>query len=124
VRSDEFEQAKWVSDLVALNWDMVLVNNSVITGDADYTLRRLYHSTANRTGYANPQLDSLLDGAAASVDQKKRQDLYSQADKIIWDDAVGIFPFEYLETYVYHKNLQCLVVTPNETPEFNRVTVG
>ncbi len=125
VRSQEQERAQWLKDLLALNWDLDFQSNSVLTGDADYTLRRLYVSSANRTGYANPQLDTLLNDAAQKVDQKQRQDLYAQADKIIWDDAVGIFPADMLENYVYRKKrVSGFVADPAQMPSFARVTVA
>jgi peptide/nickel transport system substrate-binding protein len=124
VKSIEMERAQWLKDLVALNWDMDFQSNAVLTGDADYTLGRLYVSSANRTGYANPELDKLLTEAASSVDQKKRQDLYAQACKIIWDDAVGIFPVELLENYIYRKTISGFVPDPGQIPTFRTVTIG
>ncbi len=53
VESQEMEQAAWLEKLLALDWDMDFQTNTVRTGDADFTLRRLYTSTANRNGYAN-----------------------------------------------------------------------
>jgi peptide/nickel transport system substrate-binding protein len=124
VQNAETERAQWAKDLVDLNWDMTFLTNTVLTGDADYTLRRLYTSSANRTGYKNPDLDKLLDQAASLVDQNKRKDVYAQANKTIWDDAVGIFPADLLETYVYRKNLSGVTVYPDQSPRFHGVIVG
>ena len=33
--------------------------NQTITGDADYTLNRLYSCAAKRLGYCNPELDEM-----------------------------------------------------------------
>ncbi|MEZ4497801.1 MAG: hypothetical protein R2845_13725 [Thermomicrobiales bacterium] len=90
----------------ALNWDMDMQTNTVRTGDADFTFRRLYTSAANRTGYGNEELDQILLDAAASGDQAERADLYAQACKIIWEDAVGIFPFDLTENYVHNNRLR------------------
>ena len=117
------ERATWLDNLIKLNWDMDLQTNAVLTGDADFTLRRLYVTTANRNGYANPELDKLLIDAAGTVDQKKRADMYAQADKIIWDDAVGIFPFELLENFVASKKVSGFVPPANGIPSFANVTV-
>jgi peptide/nickel transport system substrate-binding protein len=113
VKSDEQERATWLDNLIKLNWDMDFQTNAVTTGDADFTLGRLYHSRANRNGYKNPDLDKLLDDAAAASDQNKRKDLYAQAQKIIWDDAVGIFPFDLLATFAYRKTVEGFVPTPS-----------
>jgi peptide/nickel transport system substrate-binding protein len=113
VKSDMQERATWLDNLIKLNWDMDFQTNAVTTGDADFTLGRLYHSRANRNGYKNPDLDKLLDDAAAASDQNKRKDLYAQAQKIIWDDAVGIFPFDLLATFAYRTTVDGFVPTPS-----------
>jgi peptide/nickel transport system substrate-binding protein len=124
VENMEQERAVWLENLLALNWDMDMQTNTVRTGDADFTLRRLYTSAANRTGYANPELDQLLLDALASADQAERAELYAQANKIIWDDAVGIFPFELSENYVHNNRLQNFVAAPNVIPLFIKTTVA
>jgi peptide/nickel transport system substrate-binding protein len=124
VENMEQERAVWLENLLALNWDMDMQTNTVRTGDADFTLRRLYTSAANRTGYANPELDQILLDALASADQAERAELYAQANKIIWDDAVGIFPFELRENYVHNNRLQNFVAAPNVIPLFIKTTVA
>jgi peptide/nickel transport system substrate-binding protein len=113
VKVAEQERATWLDNLIKLNWDMDFQTNAVTTGDADFTLGRLYHSRANRNGYKNEALDKILDDAAAATDQAKRKDLYAQANKIIWDDAVGIFPFDLLATFAYRKSLDGFIPTPS-----------
>jgi len=117
-------QATWLQRLLALDWDMDLQDNFVLTGDADYTLGRLYQSTAKRNGYANPELDTLLQKARSTTDQAQRADLYAQASKIIWDEAVGIFPFEVVDTYAVRDRVQGFTPSPSRTVLFHTVTVS
>lgn len=124
VESREMERAAWLEALLALDWDMDIQTNTVRTGDADFTLRRLYTSTANRMGYANPELDAILVEAAAVADQAQRAELYAQACAIIWSDAVGIFPFELLENYIYTNSVQGFVPVPSAVPTFSSVTLA
>lgn len=124
VTLQEKERAVWLDDLIALNWDMNLLVNTVLTGDADFTLGRLYPTAANRTGYGNPELDQILADAKSTTDQDARAKLYDQANKIIWDDAVGIFPMELLVNYVVRNNVSGFQPDPNETPLFTAVTVN
>jgi peptide/nickel transport system substrate-binding protein len=49
--------------------------------------------------------------------------LYAQANAIIWNEAVGIFPFELLENYVYQQRVSGFVPTPSAVPTFQTVTV-
>jgi peptide/nickel transport system substrate-binding protein len=123
VKNDQQESGVWLDNLLKLNWDGDLQTNGVLTGDADFTLRRLYLSSANRNGYANPDLDKLLNDAAGTVDQKQRATLYAQANKIIWDDAVGLFPFELLENFVFSKKVTGFVPPANGIPSFASVTL-
>jgi peptide/nickel transport system substrate-binding protein len=122
VNDRQSERAQWLEALLALDWDMDFQTNGVITGDADFVLRRLYHSTANRTGYANPDLDKILDDAAASVDQEERKELYAQACKLIWDEAVGIYPFTLVQAFIARSNVQGFVPTAS-FPVFTNVSV-
>jgi peptide/nickel transport system substrate-binding protein len=124
VKVDEQERAQWLDNLIKLNWDMDFQTNTVTTGDADFTLGRLYHSRANRNGYKNPELDKLLDDAAQSVDQNKRKDLYAQANKIIWDEAVGIFPFDLLANFAYRQSVTGFVATPSSVYNYYDVAPG
>jgi peptide/nickel transport system substrate-binding protein len=124
VKSQEMERAVWIDNLVKLNWDMDFQTNATTTGDADFTLGRLYHSRANRNGYKNAELDKLLDDAVASVDQNQRKDLYAQANKIIWDDAAGIFPFELLNVYASRKRVSGFVPSASPVLSFTGVTVS
>jgi len=123
VQNLEKERALWLEDLLALNWDLNFQTNTVRTGDADFTLRRLYVAAANRNGYSNPELDTLLNDAAAASDPATREGLYAQACQIIWDEAVGIFPFELLENYVSRTRVEGFVPTPSAIPAFDTVTV-
>jgi peptide/nickel transport system substrate-binding protein len=50
-----------------------------------------FSSTSPFSGVADPQLDQLLDGAAATVDPAERQRLYSEAGKYISDNAYAPF---------------------------------
>lgn len=120
----EKERAVWLEDLIALEWDMNLLINSVLTGDADFTLGRLYPTAANRTGYGNPELDEVLSQARASLDQEERETLYAEANRIIWEDAVGVFPMELLATYAWRDNVSGFEPDPNETPLFTTVSVS
>jgi len=123
VKSNLEEPGIWLDKNVKLDWDMQLQTNAVLTGDADFTLRRLYTSAANRNGYANPDLDKALLDAAATADPAQRATLYAQANKIIWDDAVGIFPFDLTENYVASKKVVGFTPPPGGIPYLGNLTL-
>lgn len=124
VEPQQIEKATWLDRLNKLDWDMDLQTNTVTTGDADFTLGRLYTSKANRMGYHNPQLDSILNDAKASSDQDKRKSDYAQACKVIWSDAVGIFPATLTTAYGERTNLRGFTPVPSDQPDLSKVSLS
>lgn len=123
VNSENLERAQWIERLLALDWGIDHQTNTVLTGDADYTLGRLYVSEANRNGYANEELDELLLNARASTDQAEREQLYCDAIEIIWNDAVGMFPVELVTTYAAADGVTGLKPDPAGAPRFQNVDI-
>lgn len=123
IEPDQLERAEWIEKLNNLDWDMDLQTNSVITGDADYTLGRLYVSEANRNGYKNEELDEILIAAKETTDQAERKELYAEANKIIWEEAVGIFPVQLKQVHAIRSHVKGFVPDPSGAPEFHQVTV-
>lgn len=72
--------------------DMCMMGWVSITGDADYGLFPLFHSSqhgsaGNRSFYTNPEVDKLLEKGRTSTDEKERLDAYKKAQEIIMEDA-------------------------------------
>ncbi len=122
IRDGQSERGEWIARLNRLDWDLDFQTNFVITGDADYVLRRLYTTQANRQGYANPEFDRVVDTAAQTVGELQRKVLYAQASGMIWEDVAGIFPFELLAVYAHRQSVRGFVPSPS-FPTFTRVTV-
>ncbi|SEG99968.1 peptide/nickel transport system substrate-binding protein [Nonomuraea solani] len=120
----EKEQAVFTKDLLALNWDINFQQLSNPTFDAANTLGRLYPCAAKRNGYCNPGLDKLLAAAGASADGKKRVELYGEASKIIWRDAVGMFPMAVKYAYAWNRRVTGVTPDPNGLPDFAGVQVS
>lgn len=120
----EMERANWTTDLNALNWDMTLFVNSTATGDADYTLGRLYTCAAARLGFCDPEIDGLLAEAKSSLDQDEREALYAEVSEYIWDNALGIFPAELTINVAYRNGIQGLTLPPSGRIPFALVSVG
>ncbi|WP_165547080.1 ABC transporter substrate-binding protein [Kribbella sindirgiensis] len=120
----EKEQAVFTKDLLALNWDVNFQQLSNPTYDAANTLGRLYTCKAKRNGYCNPELDKLLAAAAASPDEKERTRLYGEASKIIWSDAVGMFPMAVKYAYAWNKRLTGFTPDPAGLPDLAKVQVS
>ena len=80
----------------------VLVAN---TGDPENYLRENWYSTSanNTSGYANSEVDRLLDQLASEFDSNARRDLVMQIQQEIMDDAATVF-FGYETTYLFYNN--------------------
>ncbi len=119
----EKERAQWLEDFGAGEWDLNLQTNTTGTGDADFTLNRLYTCAAMRMGYCNEELDSILADARASLDPEERIALYEQASQIIWDDAVGVFPADLKINAAYQDDVVGFVMPTNARPNFAVVSI-
>jgi peptide/nickel transport system substrate-binding protein len=124
VEPQEKEQAQWVEDLLALNWDMNVGYNVTLTGDANFTIGRLYTCAANRTGYCSEELDGLIAQAQATIDDAERAALWAQAGTLIWEQALGITIMDVNQNYAYGSRVSGF--TPNDTgnPVFTTVTLA
>ncbi len=118
------EKSVYLSDLLAMKWDINLQSLGDATGDADYVLGRLYTCAAKRTGYCNPALDTLLAGAAATGDATERASKYAQAEQIIWSDAVGMYPMDVQISYVWRSNIKGFTPSSNYQPDLSVVSVA
>jgi peptide/nickel transport system substrate-binding protein len=121
VRPQSIEKAQWLERLNSLDWDMNLQTNTVTTGDAAFTVGRLYTSKAHRMGYKNPALDKILASAAAAPYGSDRDALYGEACKIIWSDAVGLFPLTLVTGYGRSRRLTGFTPAPNNQPDLAAV---
>jgi len=119
----EKERATWLKDFGAMKWDLNLQTNTTGTGDADFTLNRLYTCAAKRLGYCNKELDTIMAKARASLDQNERKALYAQAAKILWDDAVAIFPVDLKNNYAIRDNVKGFEMPVNGRPDFSQVSI-
>lgn len=117
-------RAIWLDDLLKLNWDLNLLGTGAVTGDADFTLGRLYHSRANRTGWKHAEVDQLLEQAAATVDQTRRCGLYKRVQEILWQEGPAVFLFESIESYGYRTRVQNFKIPPSEIFWLTEVSVA
>lgn len=90
--------------------DMFILGWVTVTGDADYGLYALYHSSqhggaGNRSFYTNSEVDKLLDKGRTSIDEKVRLDAYSEAQGIIVEESPQIFLFFPTQNVGMQKNI-------------------
>jgi peptide/nickel transport system substrate-binding protein len=99
-------------DLFALSW---MAGNE----DPDMVMYPLLHSSQwtpngpNRALYKNEKFDELLHQARLTTDEKKRADLYRQAQRILVDDAPWIFVDHEIQTAAHAKRVQGFKLHPS-----------
>lgn len=72
--------------------DMFILGWVTVTGDGDYGLYPLFHTSAhgrpgNRAFYSNTKVDKLLDLARTSIDQDERNKAYQEVQKIVQEEV-------------------------------------
>lgn len=124
VEPQEKEQAVFLEDLLALNWDMNLQQIGSQGFDAATNLGRLYTCEANRMGYCNEELDQILAEAGSTSDTAQREELYAQAIDIIWNDGVGMYPMFVEQPYAWRTGVEGFEPVSDGVPYFDEVTVS
>ncbi|HYM68132.1 MAG TPA: ABC transporter substrate-binding protein [bacterium] len=86
----------------------------------DYHLYRMYDSAATnvpgtqqRTGYANPEVDRLLDEERSMFDQAKRLPILKHAQALVWQDQPLIYLFQLVNLWGARAGAKGFVVLPS-----------
>jgi peptide/nickel transport system substrate-binding protein len=74
--------------------------------DAFDYLENLYRSGGNDSGYANPEVDALLDTIGSELSTYARDGLIEQVWRIVLDDAVYVPLFRIVETWAMRNRLE------------------
>ncbi|MDQ3458460.1 MAG: glutathione ABC transporter substrate-binding protein [Deinococcota bacterium] len=99
---------------------MAMLGWGTVTGDADYGLFALFHTSehvpagSNRAFYSNPEVDELLDEARTDTDPETREGLYAEAMQIIWDEAAWLFLHSETQLTAIRDEVEGFVVHPTE----------
>jgi ABC-type transport system substrate-binding protein len=94
------------------------------TGEPDYSLRLLYHSSqfaprgSNRQFYSNPEVDALLEIGPSRVSERQRQIAYERIQEIVWKDQPWAYVFFINQAVGANKALKGVTVLPNEVIHF------
>ncbi len=125
----EIEITKDVATVVFQGANYDIYGNSQVNSDPE-ALRAFYHSASvlpgapqNLPGYANPELDRLLDQGLIETDPATRVDLYKQAQQIISRDAVIIPIYVFPYTVAAAKTVKDLRFDALAYPLFNDVVI-
>ncbi len=100
--------------------DMYLLGWGTVTGDADYGLFALFHSSqfapeGNDYSYLdNERVDELLERARVIPDEETRRESYAEIIEIIWDEAPWLFLHSEVQINAVRDNVAGLIHHPRE----------
>ena len=108
------------ADMFALGW-------TTLTGDADYGLFPLFHSSqagaaGNQTFFANDDVDRLLDAARNSTDPDERLAYYFEAQEIIREETPWIIMLQEEPTVALLSSIEGFTLLPTTTHYFGNIT--
>ncbi len=99
---------------------MALMGWGTVTGDADYGLFALFHTSehvpdgSNRAFYSNSMVDALLDEARTNTDPTVREQIYTDAMNLIWTDAPWLFLHSETQLVAVRDGVNGVVIHPTE----------
>jgi len=120
----ELERAQWTDRFDGKDYDLSLFENVTTTGDAGFTLGRLYTCDADRMGYCDEELDEFLQNGEESVDQGERETSYEEASQILWQDAVSYWLAELNNSIAYKDHLSGIEIQPTGLVDFSKVSTS
>ncbi len=111
------EWSTYLADTAAGAHDMFILGWVTVTGDADYGLYALFHSSnfgsaGNRTFWSNPRVDELLDLGRTEADPDLRVEYYLEVQEIIAEEAPWVFLYLTLEVNGTQPNVSGFVPHP------------
>jgi peptide/nickel transport system substrate-binding protein len=127
VSIETIEWGAFLEKTAAGEHEMFVLGWTTVTGDADYGLYALFHSSmhgnpGNRSFYTNTKVDELLDKGRTATDQEERNTAYAEVSQILIDEA----PMVYLQhpDFVHGMNgVDGLFVNFSGTPFFHEVSL-
>jgi peptide/nickel transport system substrate-binding protein len=120
-----FEFATFLSDVIRGAYDVHTLR--WVGGNEDPDIfEYVFHSArfspngGNRTYYANPQVDVLIDQARREVNQNARKQIYAEIQRILADDLPYINLWYFDNVMVHTKRVQGLTLNPAGNYDFLR----
>ncbi|MCL1925057.1 MAG: ABC transporter substrate-binding protein [Defluviitaleaceae bacterium] len=115
------ELATYLANTAAGVHEIFIMSWTTITGDADYGIFPLFHSSeigaTNRMFYSNPLVDELLEEARQSTDSNRRAYLYRQITEILVYESPMVFLF-HPNTPIITNGVEGFFTNINDTPYF------
>ncbi len=123
------EAGAWKDVLEKGEYNITLSPYTLMTGDPDFFFGRWIHSKGQMNiqrgiGFSNPEADKLVEAAAAGLDQAKRQQLYSDLQRLIARDVPLSPVYHDACLYATGKEVRDLKLDPFFKPSLDKAWVG
>ncbi len=107
----------------AWTYSLVVLGFGSDTGEASSAFTALLHSPikeknlggVNRSGYANPKFDTLVDTALQTLDNKKREKLLQDAGRVAADDTAFVATHYQVNVWAHRPDLKYQARTDERT---------
>ncbi|TDE89505.1 ABC transporter substrate-binding protein [Occultella glacieicola] len=123
IRQPDF--STWLDEQNTGNFDMLMMGwLGNIDPDDFYYAQHHSGGSSNAQGYANAEVDELLDAGRVETDQDARYDLYAQAATIIADEASYIYLYNPSVIQAWSPDLTGYEVLPDRAIRFRSVELA
>lgn len=100
IHIEQLEWGAYLENTSEGEHEMFILGWSTATGDADYLMYNLFHSSqqgdGNRSFIDNPELDELLEEGRRADTDEEREEIYEEAMQLLVDEAMML--------YLYHQD--------------------
>ncbi|WP_129336352.1 ABC transporter substrate-binding protein [Cellulomonas endophytica] len=123
IRTVDF--ATWLDEQNSGNFDLLMMGwLGNIDPDDFYYSQHHSQGGSNAQGYANPEVDRLLDAARTETDEAARKDLYAQAATTIADEASYIYLYNPSVIQAWSTDLEGYTARSDRAIRFRDVTLA
>ena len=102
-------------------YDLIYFSWATFGGNADYTLKCGYATSAypprywNYAWYSNPEVDRLIEEGDAATDLAVQNAKFARAQEIAWEEACNLFLYEALASAVMARKVQGIYLDPSQS---------
>lgn len=122
VSIETIEWATWLEDVYGnANYQGTVIGFTGKLDPNDVLIRFKSTYGKNFTRYNNPEYDALIDAAAVEMDEEKRIEMYKECQRIITEDAVGVYICDPNLTMAARKELKGYTFYPVTFHDFTKL---
>lgn len=121
---EKMERAQYLEATRSHNFDMAISSYSSFVNDPGYFFGNCLYSQGeyNYGSYKSDEVDAIWDKAESSNNLEERYELYTEAQKIVAEDAPWVPLYEKANIYVLNKNVKSFMYYPDGAVRFAQIS--